>query len=150
MRSAISPRLATSSRCIARTLVGNSCLKALRCAVFAVKGLVVIGVVCCAFVGATPARAVTRLVVTGKGWGHGVGMSQWGAYGYARHGWSYTRLLRHYYPGTPLARTDARTGRVLLSEGRPHTTAGCAAPLAVVDGPGRPRPRPAGLSGIAP
>ncbi len=34
------------------------------------------------------------------GWGHGVGMSQWGCCGYARHGWSYDQILRHYYVGT--------------------------------------------------
>ena len=33
-----------------------------------------------------PARAY---VIRGHGNGHGVGLSQWGAYGYARHGWSY-------------------------------------------------------------
>ncbi|MCR5122481.1 MAG: SpoIID/LytB domain-containing protein [Ruminococcus sp.] len=34
------------------------------------------------------------------GWGHGVGMSQWGCCGYAKHGWSYDQILRHYYVGT--------------------------------------------------
>jgi stage II sporulation protein D len=34
------------------------------------------------------------------GWGHGVGMSQWGACLYARHGWTYDQILRHYYLGT--------------------------------------------------
>ena len=57
-------------------------------------------------VGATAgtARAGTALIVTGHGWGHGVGMSQWGAYGYALHGWKYRRILAHYYPGTKLRR----------------------------------------------
>ncbi len=37
------------------------------------------------------------------GWGHGVGMSQWGAYGYAiKEGWNYQQILAHYYPGTVL------------------------------------------------
>jgi stage II sporulation protein D len=36
---------------------------------------------------AATARAGTALIVTGHGWGHGVGMSQWGAYGSALHGW---------------------------------------------------------------
>jgi len=43
--------------------------------------------------------------VTGHGWGHGVGMSQWGAYGYALHGWKYGRILAHYYPGTRVSTT---------------------------------------------
>ena len=35
-----------------------------------------------------------------NGYGHGVGMSQTGANGYAQSGWSYTQILQHYYPGT--------------------------------------------------
>jgi stage II sporulation protein D len=38
-------------------------------------------------------------VVTGRGWGHGVGMVQWGAFGKARHGWSAARILSFYYGG---------------------------------------------------
>jgi SpoIID/LytB domain protein len=40
-----------------------------------------------------------RAVVTGRGWGHGVGMVQWGAYGKARLGWSADRILGYYYGG---------------------------------------------------
>lgn len=36
------------------------------------------------------------------GYGHGVGMSQWGAVGYARNGWSYDQILTHYFTGTTL------------------------------------------------
>jgi SpoIID/LytB domain protein len=39
------------------------------------------------------------LVVTGRGWGHGVGMVQWGAYGKARRGLSAERILAFYYGG---------------------------------------------------
>lgn len=35
-----------------------------------------------------------------NGYGHGVGMSQTGAQGYAQNGWSYKQILNHYYPGT--------------------------------------------------
>jgi stage II sporulation protein D (peptidoglycan lytic transglycosylase) len=38
-------------------------------------------------------------VVTGRGWGHGVGMVQWGAYGKAIRGWSSARILAYYYGG---------------------------------------------------
>ena len=41
-------------------------------------------------VAAGPAAAFSTeyaFTITGHGWGHGVGMSQWGAYGYAKHGW---------------------------------------------------------------
>ena len=46
---------------------------------------------------AVPASAYT---IHGRAFGHGVGMSQWGAYGYARHGRTYDSILRHYYKGT--------------------------------------------------
>ncbi len=36
------------------------------------------------------------------GYGHGCGMSQWGAIGYARNGWSYDQILLHYFPNTTL------------------------------------------------
>jgi SpoIID/LytB domain protein len=39
------------------------------------------------------------IVLTGRGWGHGVGMVQWGAYGKARKGWSADRILGFYYGG---------------------------------------------------
>ena len=64
----------------------------------------------------SPAKAV--LVLDGHGWGHGLGMSQWGAYGYAKHGWSYDRILAHYYPGTTLgpATTADRAGAARRGE----------------------------------
>jgi stage II sporulation protein D len=55
--------------------------------------------------GATPtARAATMrtLVIAGAGDGHGVGMSQDGAYGYAQHGYSSRAILAHYYTGTTI------------------------------------------------
>lgn len=51
-----------------------------------------------AFVYELPARFVFQ----GKGFGHGVGMSQWGAQGMALNGASYAEILRHYYVGTTL------------------------------------------------
>jgi len=39
-------------------------------------------------------------VLTGKGWGHGVGMSQEGAKGFANKGYTYDQILKHYFPGT--------------------------------------------------
>ncbi|MEK7688939.1 MAG: SpoIID/LytB domain-containing protein, partial [Deltaproteobacteria bacterium] len=43
-------------------------------------------------------------VFNGKGSGHGVGLSQWGAKGMAQEGHSYTEILKHFYPGTNLER----------------------------------------------
>jgi SpoIID/LytB domain protein len=58
---------------------------------------------------ATPNSAAggSELVVSGAGWGHGVGMSQEGALGYAEHGYSYDAILSHYYPGTALGQAPA-------------------------------------------
>ena len=47
--------------------------------------------------------------MVGRGWGHGIGMSQWGAYGYAKHGWTYEQILKHYYTGISLGRSPATT-----------------------------------------
>jgi stage II sporulation protein D len=47
---------------------------------------------------------ITRVVAAGAGWGHGVGMCQWGAVGRARAGQDYRKILATYYPGTMLER----------------------------------------------
>ena len=86
---------------------------------------------------AAPASGATKVVVTGHGWGHGVGMSQWGAYGYARHGWSWQRILGHYYPGTDVSPAPVSRVRVLLATAQPKAAVACAAPLQVSDATGR-------------
>lgn len=40
------------------------------------------------------------VVLNGKGFGHGVGLCQWGAIALSRKGWNYEDILNHYYPGT--------------------------------------------------
>jgi stage II sporulation protein D len=40
----------------------------------------------------------------GRGWGHGVGMSQWGAKAMAEQGWSARQILNHYYPNTEISK----------------------------------------------
>jgi stage II sporulation protein D len=61
------------------------------------------------------ARAGVSWVVRGHGFGHGVGMSQYGAYGYAKHGKDYRFILGHYYRGTRLGMLQgARIVRVLV------------------------------------
>lgn len=54
------------------------------------------------------AHAEASLLVEGGGDGHGVGMSQWGALGYAEHGWSYQSILSHYYSGTSLGEVSSK------------------------------------------
>ena len=66
----------------------------------------------------TSSTEVTLFNIGGRGWGHGIGMSQYGAYGYAKHGWSYKSILRHYYSGISFAKTRNRTVRVLLASGQ--------------------------------
>lgn len=39
---------------------------------------------------------------SGKGYGHGIGMSQYGAKGFADNGYTYEQILTHYFPGTAL------------------------------------------------
>ena len=40
------------------------------------------------------------IILSGKGFGHGVGLCQWGAISLSKKGWSYDEILNHYYPGT--------------------------------------------------
>jgi stage II sporulation protein D len=56
----------------------------------------------------------------GSGFGHGLGMSQWGAYGLSKQGWSPSRILRHFYSGTSVANEDAppKRLRIGLVQGR--------------------------------
>ncbi|MBM3461469.1 MAG: SpoIID/LytB domain-containing protein [Armatimonadetes bacterium] len=42
------------------------------------------------------------LKFTGRGWGHGVGLCQWGARGMGAQGFDYREILAHYYPGTQI------------------------------------------------
>lgn len=44
--------------------------------------------------------------VEGRGYGHGLGLSQWGARGLALQGYSYQQILAHYYQGTALAQVQ--------------------------------------------
>jgi stage II sporulation protein D len=50
--------------------------------------------------------AIEAVVFTGKGWGHGVGLCQVGAYGMALRGAKYREILTHYYRGVKLERMD--------------------------------------------
>lgn len=56
------------------------------------------------FSGRNGDKPPTGFEVAGKGFGHAVGMSQWGAYNLARQGYGYQQILLHYYRGTSLAR----------------------------------------------
>jgi stage II sporulation protein D len=89
---------------------------------------------------AVPAAAAAPpvFIVDGRGWGHGIGLAQYGAYGYARdEGRSHAWILEHYYPGTTLGPTSVSTVRVLLADDRRSLTVGSDAPFSVTDADGR-------------
>jgi SpoIID/LytB domain protein len=74
-----------------------------------------------------PAAAASPFTFYGSGYGHGLGMSQWGAYGLARMGWSHRRILTHFYRHTSVRRRDSlpTSIRIGLTTGRKlvHLTA---------------------------
>jgi stage II sporulation protein D len=66
----------------------------------------------------TSSPVASRFYISGAGFGHGVGMSQYGAAGFALHGYKYEQILAHYYSGTTLGKIKPkRTVTVLLHEG---------------------------------
>jgi len=87
--------------------------------------------------GPAAAHPHSRVEIIGGGWGHGRGMGQYGALGYARdHGWNSRQILDHYYGGTTqgpapsvdyldpdhlrvqLAYMNGRTPTITLAQGR--------------------------------
>jgi stage II sporulation protein D len=82
------------------------------------------------------AAGVTQLRISGRGLGHGVGMSQWGAEDRARAGQSYRRILGFYYPGTRIGATQEVQVRVLVGD-EPRLSVGSGGPFVVADATGR-------------
>jgi stage II sporulation protein D len=85
-----------------------------------VRRTLVIVLLAASFLASAPAaHAASSLAISGRGWGHGIGMSQYGALGFAQRGWTAERILGHYYTGTQLGRlTESPTVKVLLQSGR--------------------------------
>src|SRR2546423_14729022 len=79
------------------------------------------------------ASAGTVFLLDGRGWGHGVGMSQWGAEGYARHGLGYQQILAHYYRATALATMKQLPVRRLLARNQHAISVESSAPPRVGD-----------------
>lgn len=69
------------------------------------------------------AAPAASLVIAGGGYGHGVGMSQEGALGYAEHGFTYQQILAHYYTGTALGTAAANTQVRVLIGSKVHKVA---------------------------
>ena len=82
------------------------------------------------------ATAPPSFFISGRGWGHGVGMSQWGAYGFAQRGTTYDKILAHYYRSTTLGRAPVARVRVLLGEGLKALAVASDSPFSVRDGTG--------------
>jgi len=97
-----------------------------------------------------PLAVSGSITLYGRGAGHGVGLSQYGARGRARAGQDAATILGHYYPGTALAPIDPATPvRILVASGiaptalNPARVIGLAGPW-IIDG--APGPFPAGSS----
>ena len=76
------------------------------------------------------ASETTAVVISGHGFGHGIGLSQWGAEERAATGSSYAQILAFYYPGTTLATAPAGQVRVLVAE-RPRVQVGSKQPFTI-------------------
>jgi stage II sporulation protein D len=55
------------------------------------------------------AQGETEFLFLGRGWGHGVGLCQNGAFGMALAGFSYDQILRHYYTGIEIVTASSVT-----------------------------------------
>ena len=97
-----------------------------------------------------PAGPNATFVIAGHGWGHGVGMSQYGAYGYAQQGFGYARILAHYFPGTQLGPAPVTKVRVLLAAGRSTLELTSPAAFTVRDGKGEAHDLVAGTYALTP
>ncbi len=95
---------------------------------------------------ATPATPLSApvYVLSGGGYGHGVGLSQYGAFGQAQASRGYRDILSFYYPGTTLGTAPSAKVRVLVADGRPSVKVSSEVPFAVRDGLGVVTPLPAG------
>src|SRR5262245_32708177 len=98
---------------------------------------------------AAPGSAL--LVLKGRGYGHGVGLSQCGAYGFAsKAGWTYDRIVAHYYPGTTLGPAPTETVRVLLKDSRAPIEVESDTPFTAADANGQILELAAGSATIGP
>ncbi len=73
----------------------------------------------------TTQPGIRTLVLNGKGWGHGRGLGQWGAYGYAvDKGWNYKKILQHFYGNTAAGKISPDSAiavRLISQDAKPLT-----------------------------
>ena len=107
----------------------------------------------CCDLAPTPAHAAaappvaplnSAITITTVGWGHGRGMSQYGAWGAAKQGLTYDKILAFYYPGTTLATKSGTTLRVWLKADDGTTNVSPASGLKVKDAAGKSLTLPTG------
>ena len=79
----------------------------------------------------TPAAVTATTFLVSRGWGHGVGMSQYGALGYAQEGWTHEQILGHYYAGAELGPSPVARVRVLVAEAKGSVTVRSSVPFRV-------------------
>jgi stage II sporulation protein D len=83
------------------------------------RRLAVIAVALAALLAPSGAAAAATWIVRGAGWGHGVGLSAWGAYGYGKHGFDYHQIIDHYFAHLRITKLRrAPRVRVLLDSSR--------------------------------
>jgi SpoIID/LytB domain protein len=85
------------------------------------------------------AHAGNDFTLYGSGWGHGLGLSQWGAYGLASQGWTSKQILTHFYSGTTVTQMSDPPGdvRIALTSGKTaiHLTAAAGPVRLSIDQP---------------
>jgi stage II sporulation protein D len=86
-----------------------------------------------AVVPAGAAAAAGSFTFFGSGWGHGLGLSQWGAYGLALDGWTASRILTHFYSHTRVAAADAVPARLRVGLAQRRTSYRLSAESGQVD-----------------
>ena len=97
------------------------------------------------------ASGATLFTLNGHGWGHGIGMSQYGALGYAQHGWTHQQILQHYFTGTTIGQLPSGTKeRVLLISSRPSIHLSFTQAATGSDQAGTSRSLPAGSYRVDP
>jgi stage II sporulation protein D len=95
-------------------------------------------------------QALPAIFVVGHGWGHGVGLAQYGAYGYALHGWTFDQIVGHYFPDTTLGATPKKSVRVLLAPAARRVVVSSTSPFWLRDGAGKKHKLVAGSYAFGP
>ncbi len=97
-----------------------------------------------------PAGSGAVFLISGHGWGHGVGMGQWGAEGYAIQSYTYQQILAAYYPDTTFGQVANKPIRVLLAVGRKTLRISSDQPITVTDVNGSKHTLAAGATKLEP